>query len=150
MSSSGRRVVVTGMGLVSPCGKDVETSWNDIVRGSSGIDLISAFDTEGYASRIGGEVKDFDPFDFIDRKEAKRMDRCSHLAMAASAEAMKGWSGEGVEGERIGVIIGSGIGGISTFEEQHSRILERGPRGVSPFFITMMIAAMPSGLVYIR
>ena len=150
MSTNGRRVVVTGMGLVSPCGNDVETSWKNIVEGNSGIDLISAFDTEGYSSRVGGEVKGFDPFDYIDRKEAKRMDRCSHLAMAAAAEAMKGRGAAEIGGEDFGTIIGSGIGGIVTFEEQHSRYLDKGPRGVSPFFIPMMIADMPSGLVSIR
>ena len=138
------------MGLVSPCGKTVEESWGNIVAGRPGIDRISAFDASAYTSQVAGEVRDFDPLQYVDKKEARRMDRCTQLAMAAAAEAMGGLEGTDFDRDRFGVVIGSGIGGILTFEEQHSTLIERGPSKVSPFFIPMMIADMPAGLVSIR
>ena len=150
MRNNGRRVVVTGLGAVSPCGNSVPESWGNIVAGRSGITRVTAFDPAGYGSQIAGEVKNFNPEDYIDRKEAKRMDRFVHLAMAASAEAMKGLEGTGFDGEDFATVIGSGIGGIGTFETQHSNLVEKGPGRISPFFIPMMIADMASGLVSIR
>lgn len=147
---STRRVVVTGMGLVSPCGNSVEESWSNILSGTSGIDRITAFDASGYASQIAGEVKDFDPLRFMDKKEARRTDRSVQLALAAATEAMQGFEPEQGDRERIGTIIGSGIGGIATFEEQHSVLLEKGPSRISPFFIPMMISDMAAGQVSIR
>lgn len=147
---SKRRVVVTGMGLISPCGKNVPESWNNIRNGNSGIDLIKSFDVSEYRSQIGGEVKDFDPADYIDRKQAKRMDRFSQLGIAASREMMEDAGLEGIEPERVATIIGSGIGGIQTFEEQHARLMKRGPGKISPFFIPMMISDMVSGLISIE
>jgi beta-ketoacyl-acyl-carrier-protein synthase II len=138
------------MGLVSPCGKTVDESWDNIVNGRSGIGPITAFDASGFTARIAGEVKDFDPLEYIDKKEARRMDRSSHLAMAAASEAMGELDGKDFDGEHFGTIIASGIGGIITFEQQHSALIEKGPSRISPFFIPMMIANMPSGLVSIR
>lgn len=150
MSTKDRRVVATGIGLVSPCGHTVEESWRNILSGKSGIDRISAFDVSAYDSQIAGEVKDFDPLEFMDKKEARRMDRSVQLAVVAATEAMKGNDGEGIDKSRFGVIIGSGIGGIRTFEKQHSVLIERGPSRISPFFIPMMISDMAAGQVSIR
>lgn len=150
MSSNGRRVVVTGMGLVSPCGKTVDENWMNISAGRSGIDRITAFDVSGFSSQIGGEVKDFDPLAYIDKKDARRMDRSTQLAMAASIEAMRELDGTAFDGDNFGAVIGSGIGGIITFEEQHTAYLQKGPSKISPFFIPLMIADMSSGLVSIR
>ncbi len=138
------------MGLISPCGKNVQESWENIVAGRSGIDRISAFDVSEYASQIGGEVKNFDPHDYMDKKEARRMDRSVQLAIAASIEAMDGIEKQHFDDDRFGTIIGSGIGGIRTFEKQHMNLLEKGPSKISPFFIPMMISDMAAGLVSIR
>ncbi|HSG27100.1 MAG TPA: beta-ketoacyl synthase N-terminal-like domain-containing protein, partial [Candidatus Krumholzibacterium sp.] len=150
MRNNGRRVVVTGMGMVSPCGNTVEKSWENIVGGKPGIARITAFDVSEYSAQIGGEVKDYDPLDFIDKKEAKRMDRNVHLAMGAAAEAMTGLDGTDFDSENFATIIGSGIGGLSTFETQHTNLIEKGPGRISPFFIPMMISDMAAGLVSIR
>ncbi len=148
--SASRRVVVTGMGIISPCGKTVEENWENIVAGRPGIDIIKAFDPSDYSSQVGGEVNDFDPNDYIDKKDAKRMDRSSQLAVAASVETVQGVDTDKVNGEDFAVIIGSGIGGIRTFEKQHGRYIKGGPSRISPFFIPMMISDMASGLVSIR
>jgi len=150
VSTDSRRVVVTGMGLICPCGNTVEDSWKNIVAGISGIDRITAFDPSGYDSQIGGEIKNFEPLQFIDKKDAKRMDRSVQLAMTASAEAMASIDEGEFDGDRFGTIIGSGIGGISTFEQQHEILLQRGPSRISPFFIPMMISDMAAGQVSIR
>ena len=150
VSTNARRVVVTGLGLVSPCGNSVEESWRNILSGTSGIDRITAFDVSAYASQIGGEVKNFDPLQFMDKKEARRSDRSVQLALAAATEAMQGIDHEKCDTERFGTIIGSGIGGITTFEEQHSVLIEKGPSRISPFFIPMMISDMAAGQVSIR
>ncbi len=150
-----RRVVVTGMGLVSPLGHDVASSWEAMLAGRSGGGPVTLFEaTEEFACRIACEVKDFDPLDYIERKEVKRYDRVSQFAVAAAAQALEAAGLEGVpEGEdpkRYGVIFGSGIGGIATFEEQHRRFLEGGPRRVSPFFIPMFIPDMSAGYISMR
>lgn len=150
MSANGRRIVVTGMGLISPCGKNIQESWENVVAGRSGIDKISAFDVSDFSSQIGGEVKNFDPHDYMDKKEARRMDRSVQLAIAASTEAMAGIDKQYIDEDRFGTIIGSGIGGIQTFERQHVNLLEKGPSKISPFFIPMMISDMAAGLVSIR
>ena len=150
-----KRVVVTGMGLVSPVGNDVHTSWENMLAGVSGGGPVTHFDaTEDFACRIACEVKDFDPLDHLDRREVKRHDRVSQLAVAASAEAL---ASAGLEGpppggdpERFGVIFGSGIGGIATFEEQHRKLIEKGPSRVSPFFVPMFIPDISAGLISIR
>jgi len=150
MSTDGRRVVVTGMGVLSCCGRTVEENWKNVLAGIPGYDTITAFDASEYTSQVVGEVGDFDPLEYIDRKESKRMDRSSQLAMAASVEAMRSFEGTGYDGNDIGTVIASGIGGISTFERQHSNYVNKGPSKISPFFIPMMIVDMPSGLVSIR
>ena len=150
MSTDSRRVVVTGMGVLSCCGKTVEENWKNVLAGEPGYDTITAFDASEYSSRVVGEVADFDPLEYIDRKEAKRMDRSSQLAMSASAEALRSLEGTDYNGNDIGTVIASGIGGIRTFEKQHSNYVNKGPSKISPFFIPMMIVDMSSGLVSIK
>ena len=154
-ASDPRRVVVTGVGLVSPVGNDVETSWASLLEGRSGGGPVTAFEaTDDFACRIACEVKDFDPLDYLDKRDVKRHDRVSQFAVAASAQAMSsaGLDGPpaGTEPQRFGVIFGSGIGGIATFEEQHRRLIEKGPSRVSPFFIPMFIPDISAGLISIR
>jgi beta-ketoacyl-acyl-carrier-protein synthase II len=149
------RVVVTGMGVVSPVGLDLESTWSNLLAGRSGGGPISAWEiTEDFACRIGCEVKDFDPLSYMDKREVKRHDRVSQFAVAASAQALAaaGLEGppRGTDPERFGVIFGSGIGGIATFEEQHRRLIEHGPKRVSPFFIPMFIPDISAGLISIR
>jgi len=143
-----RRVVITGMGAISPLGSDLNTLWNNLVSGRSGVSTITAFDASELPTRIAAEVKDFNPEDYIDRKDARRMDRFVHFAVAASKLALQDADlhiGTNADPERTGVIIGSGIGGLGTWEEQHTTLLENGHPRVSPFFIPMMIANMASG-----
>ena len=146
-----RSVVITGLGALSPVGTGVEKMWRGLVAGQSGIAPITLFDTTGYSSRIAGEVKDFDPLEFIAKRELKRMDRFVQFALSASLTAVKDAALEinGDNGERIGVLIGSGIGGTWTWEANHRQLVERGPHRVSPFFIPMMIGDMASGQVSI-
>lgn len=149
-----RRVVITGTGLLTAVGKDVQSSWASLLDGVSGGAPISHFDASNSPVKFACEVKDFDPGEYIDRKEIKRTDRYAQLAIAGAVQAMReaglDESRDGVDPERIGVIIGSGIGGIATFEEQHGRYMERGPDRVSPFFVPMFIADIAAGLVSIR
>ncbi len=150
-----RRVVVTGMGLVSPVGNDVGSTWDSLLAGASGGGPVTHFDaTDEYACRIGCEVKGFDPLDYLDRREVKRHDRVSQFAVAAAAQALAQAGLEGVpdgsDPERFGVIFGSGIGGIGTFEEQYRKLIEKGPGRVSPFFIPMFIPDISAGLISIR
>jgi 3-oxoacyl-[acyl-carrier-protein] synthase II len=154
-ASTTKRVVITGMGVVSPVGNDVDTTWANLLSGVSGGGPITHFETnEEFACRIGCEVKGFDPLDYLDRKEVRRHDRVSQFAVAASAQALAsaGLDGPppGSDPERFGVIFGSGIGGISTFEEQHRKLIEGGPGRVSPFFIPMFIPDISAGLISIR
>jgi 3-oxoacyl-[acyl-carrier-protein] synthase II len=149
-----RRVVITGAGLVTPVGLDVEESWAALLAGKSGGAPITQFDARDHSVRFACEVKGFDPGQYIDRKEVKRTDRYSQFAIAASVQAMRqaGLEGDlgGVDPELFGVIVASGIGGIQTFEEQHQKLLERGPGRVSPFFVPMFISDIAAGLVSIR
>ena len=138
------------MGLVSPCGHTVAENWANIAAGKSGIARITAFDVSAFDTKIGGEVKNFEPEKFMDKKEVRRMDRSVQLAMAAAAEAMADIEGTPFAAERFGTIIGSGIGGIQTFEQQHSVLMQKGPGRISPFFIPMMISDMAAGQVSIR
>jgi len=148
-----QRVVVTGMGVLTSLGADLNTFWNNLLAGKSGVSLIEAFDTADYPTKIAAEVKNFNPEDHgIDKKDARRMDRFVQFAMAASLYAIKDADlriGENAEADRVGVSIGSGIGGLATWEDQHTILMEKGPRRVSPFFIPMMIANMASGQVSI-
>ncbi len=146
-----RRVVITGLGIISPIGIGKTEFWNSLLEGKSGITHITRFDTEGYSTTIAGEVKDFVPEDYIDKKEAKKMDRFTQYAVAASKLAIEDANIDlrNIKKERFGVIIGSGIGGLETFEEQHKKLLEKGPKRVSPFFIPMMIGNMAAGQISI-
>lgn len=147
-----KRVVITGMGIVSPLGNDISTFWENLINGQSGIDLITSFDTSDFSVKIAAEVKDFDPLQYIERKEARKMDRFVQFAIAASQQAVQNANldMEQVDANRVGVYVGSGIGGLGTLEEQHRNLLEKGPRRVNPFFIPMMIANMASGQVSIH
>ncbi len=149
---SKRRVVVTGMGSLSPLGNSAEETWKAMLAGVSGVDKITIFDTEGYTTKIGAEVKGFDPLAYFDKKEARKMDRYTQFAMIAAEEAVNnsGLDFSNEDRDRIGVIIGSGIGGMLSFEEEHSKLLNKGPRRVSPFFIPMMIGDIASGYVSIK
>jgi len=146
------RVFVTGAGIISPLGNEVETFWARLIAGESGAGPITRFDTTGYATTFACEVKNFALDGVIDRKDAKRMDRFTQYAVVASHEAMKNakLDLESENKERIGVLIGSGIGGMETFETQHRQLVEKGPGRVSPFFIPMMISDMGAGQVSIQ
>ncbi|MQG90437.1 MAG: beta-ketoacyl-ACP synthase II [SAR202 cluster bacterium] len=143
------RVVVTGIGLVTPVGLNSESTWNSLVEGRSGIDYISLFDAEGYESRIAGEVDNFDASAALGRKEAKRLDRFSQFACVAALEALEhaNLNMEKEDADRVGVLIGSGVGGIITISDQHKILLKRGPKRVSPFLVPMMLGDMASGQV---
>lgn len=146
-----RRVVITGIGVVSPLGKDAKGTWNELIEGKSGAGPIERFDATDFDVRFSCQVKGFDPLQYLDRKEAKRCDLFAQYAVAASDQALEDAGFEKLpDPERCGVIIGSGVGGIKTFEEQCSTYLARGARRVSPFFIPMFIPDMASGLVSIR
>jgi 3-oxoacyl-[acyl-carrier-protein] synthase II len=143
------RVVVTGIGLVTPVGSDSKTTWNSLLEGKSGIDYISLFDAEGFESRIAAEVNDFDGEGILGRKEARRLDRFSQFACVAALEALEdaGIDMATEDADRVGVLIGSGVGGIMTISEQHKVLLNRGPKRVSPFLVPMMLGDMASGQV---
>ncbi|MEP6730356.1 MAG: beta-ketoacyl synthase N-terminal-like domain-containing protein, partial [bacterium] len=147
-----RRVVVTGLGAVTPIGNDVATTWRAMQEGVSGAAGITKFDASAFPVRFACELKGFDPLKAMDRKEAKRADPYSQYAMAAAVEAMAdaGLSNGGVDVDRLGVIVGSGIGGLKSFEEQHDTFRERGASKISPFFIPMFIADIAAGIVSMR
>lgn len=147
-----RRVVVTGLGLISPVGLDTDSTWKALLAGTSGAGPITQFDPEGFSVRIACEVKGFEPERWMDPKEVRRFDRFVHLAVAAADMAMEhsGLEVTAANAERVGVVIGSGIGGLNMIQDQHRVLLERGPRRVSPFFIPGAISNMCSGLVSIR
>ncbi|KUO59501.1 MAG: beta-ketoacyl-[acyl-carrier-protein] synthase II [Gracilibacter sp. BRH_c7a] len=146
------RVVVTGMGAVTPIGNNTADFWQGIKEGKCGIDTITAFDITDFKSTLAAEVKGFKPEDYMDKKEAKRMDRYSQFGIAAAEEAYKdaGLETAAFDRDRFGVIVGSGIGGLLTIEDQHSRLLEKGPGRVSPFFIPMAISNMAAGNIAIK
>ncbi len=149
-----RRVVVTGLGAVTPIGTGVDKFWNNLVKGVSGIDRIKSFDPDefGLSVKIAGEVKNFDPMNFLDKKEASRLSLFVHYAVAAAEEAIKdsGIKSAGYDPLRVGVIIGTGIGGLRDIEREHSVITTKGARRVSPFFIPYGISNMGAGYVAIR
>ncbi len=152
MSDERHRVFVTGAGVISPLGNSTEECWANLIAGKSGAGPITRFDAAAYETRFACEVRNFSPDGVMDRKDAKRMDRFAQFAVAASHEAIKnaGLDLEAEDRDRIGVIIGSGIGGMETFESQHAILLARGPGRVSPFFIPMMISDMGAGQVSIQ
>jgi len=147
-----RRVVVTGLGALTPVGNTAEEFWASLVQGRSGIGPITRFDTTGFPTRIAGEVRNFDLLSFVDKKEARRLDPYLQYAIAASVLAVQdaGLDTGKIDSTRFGVLIGSGIGGISTLLENYKTLIERGPDRISPFFIPMLIINMASGLVSIR
>ena len=146
-----RKVVVTGLGVISPIGNNVETFWKNVTSGVNGIGQITRFDTTDFAVKIGAEVKDFDPKDYMEKSEIRRSDHNVHMGVAAAVQAVED---SGIEGhfdpERTGVYFGSGIGGIETFENTFEKFLDKGPRFVSPYFIPMMIPNMCAGTIAIR
>ena len=146
-----RRTVVTGMGVVSPVGNDVGTFWYNLKAGVCGIGPITRFDTADYKVKVAGEVRDFDPRQYMEKLDVLHSDPYTRFAVAAACQAMAD-SGlrDTVAPERVGVYIGTGIGGIATFMEEHKKLLERGPKRVSPYFIPMMIANMASGMIAMR
>jgi 3-oxoacyl-[acyl-carrier-protein] synthase II len=148
-SSNSRRVVITGMGCATAAGLTIEEFWRSLLSGKSSISNIEAFDASRYSSRIASEIKGFDPSSYMDVKEARRTDRSVQLAVCAARECLQGISAGDVDRDRVGVVIGSGIGGIATLEKQHQVLLSRGPDKISPFFIPMMIADMAAGQVSI-
>ncbi|MGB5478172.1 MAG: beta-ketoacyl-ACP synthase II [Thermoanaerobaculia bacterium] len=149
---SPRRVVVTGVGLVSPLGDGTSVTWQGLLEGRSGVGPITRFDATEYPSRIAGEVPDFDPLKYIDKKELKKSDRFIQLALAAAEGAMddSGLQIDEAAACRVGVIIGSGIGGLPLIERTHEKLVEKGPSRVSPFFIPGLIVNMAAGQVSIR
>ncbi|MBE0476233.1 MAG: beta-ketoacyl-ACP synthase II [Coriobacteriia bacterium] len=147
-----RRVAVTGLGAVSPVGVGVESMWTSLVAGHSGIHPLTHFDVSEYTTRFGGYIDDFDPSEVVDRKEQRRMSRFQQFAMVAADEAIRdaGLDTPFAEPERVGVIVGSGIGGLMTLEEQHSVLIERGPSRVTPMLVPMMIVDLAAGQISIR
>ena len=143
------RVYITGIGVISPLGLDLNSTWDGIANGKSGVDFLTAFDAEGFDTRFGAEVKGFDPETYLDRKDARRMDRFAQFAAVAAQQAcgQAGLSPNSDDPYRVAVVIGSGIGGISTLSQQFAVLNERGPRRVSPFLIPMMLGDMASAQV---
>lgn len=152
METKKKKVVITGMGALTPIGIGLKPFWENLTAGKSGISNITLFDTENMDVKIGGEIKNFDPLDYMDKTEARRNDRFTQFILAASDEAVgdSGINIDAMDRSRIGVIIGSGIGGLQTLLNQHSILLKRGPKRVSPFLIPMMIPNMASGVVSIK
>ncbi|HUF88959.1 MAG TPA: beta-ketoacyl-ACP synthase II [Gemmatimonadota bacterium] len=148
----GRRVVVTGMGLLTALGNDLASTWEGLLAGRSGVRRITRFDPEGFATQIAAEVKEFEPERWIEKKETRRQDLFTQFAVAASTMAVEDSGLELPDGDgyRVGVIIGSGIGGIGTHEVQNKRYLDGGPSRISPFYIPMMIPDIASGIVSMR
>lgn len=146
-----RRVVITGVGPVTPIGAGKETFWNNLIAGKSGVGIITRFDPTDLDVKIAGEVKDFEYADYMDKKEGKRMDRVTHFAVAAAKLAVEDakLDLEKINQVRAGVCVGSGIGGIETFVEQTTKYVEKGPSKISPFFIPMEIPNMPAGQISI-
>lgn len=149
---SKKRVVVTGLGVITPIGIGTDKFWNSLIEGKSGISTTSSISLEKHPVKISGEVKDFNPDDYIDPKESKRMDRFTQFALVAAAEAIKDAKLEDTDTDpyRIGVIVSSAAGGFKTFEKNHMMVLERGPSKCSPFTIPMMIVDMPSGQISMK
>ena len=149
-----RRVVITGMGAVTPCGIGVDKFWDSMLKGKSGVSLIEAIDTERHTVKIAGEIKDkdFNPEDYIDPKDAKRMDRFTQFAMAAADEAIADakLDESGIDPYRIGVLVSSAAGGFKTFEKNHMAMIEKGPTKGSPFTVPMLIVDMASGRISMK
>ena len=151
MDKKIRRVVVTGMGVISPIGSDVQTVWDNMVAGVHGISPITCFDTANYKAKLAAQVKDFDPKAYMEKSEVLRSDRYAQFAMGAAVQAVEE---SGVIGtlppDRVAVYFGSGIGGMGTFSAEYDKLRNRGPHRVSPFFVPMMIPNMAAGMIAIR
>ncbi len=147
-----RRVVVTGLGALTPIGNNAQEFWQGMMEGKSGANLITRFDASAFPTQFACELKNFDPLTYIDKKEVKRMDPYTHFALAAAAMALEDSKLDlsKINNDMAGVVFGSGIGGILTFEEQHSAYIEGGPRRVSPFFVPMMIPDIAAGQISIK
>lgn len=147
-----RRVVVTGLGAVTPVGNNAEEMWSNIVKGNSGIDFVTRIDSEAFPVHVAAEIKDFDPYAYMEKKDTKRMDLFTQYAVAASRMAVEDakLTIDDSNAERVGVWIGSGIGGMDTLEKQHTNFMEKGYRRVSPFFVPMLIPDMAAGQVSIQ
>ena len=146
-----RRAVVTGMGAVTPVGNNVKETWESLISGKNGIAPITLFDTANYKAKLGAEVKNFEPKDYLEVNDILRTDRYAQFAVAAAQQAVEESGIEGnIEPERFAVQFGTGIGGIGTFEREHTKLLERGPRRVSSLFVPMMIANMAAGMIALR
>jgi 3-oxoacyl-[acyl-carrier-protein] synthase II len=146
-----KRVVVTGLGALTPIGNDVRSTWENAINGVSGVGPITRVNPDDYPAKVAAELKDFDVEQFMDKKDARKMDRFTQYAVAASLMAVKDAELEITDenAPRVGVWIGSGIGGMETFEQQYKILLEKGPRRVSPFFVPMLIPDMATGQVSI-
>lgn len=149
---SRRRVAITGVGVLAPNGNDFHSFWDNLLNGRSGIGLITHFDTSEHAVKIAGEVKNFDPSVALDRKEVRRNDPFVHYAVYVADQAVTdaGLDMAALDSDRVGVIFGSGIGGINALENQHSTLMQKGPRRVSPFFVPMMISDMSAGMISMK
>lgn len=147
-----RRVVVTGLGAITPIGNNTEEFWKGLKEGKCGIDEITLFDTTGYKVKLAGEVKNYNPEDYFDKRSAKRLDRFTQFAIIAAKEAMNdsGINSENTNMERVGVVVGSGIGGLGTIEDQNRNLVEKGPDRVSPMYIPMSIVNMAAGNIAIE
>ncbi len=146
-----RRVVITGIGVISPIGSGKDNYWNALKKGVNGVGKITRFDSSEFTTQIAAEVKDFNPHDYIDKKDAKRMDRFTHYALGASTLALEDSNIDigKIDAHRFGVSLGSGVGGIETLELEYDKLKEKGPRRVSPFFIPMMISNIGAGHISI-
>ena len=149
---SKRRVVITGIGALTPIGNSKEEFWNGLIAGKNGAGLITKFDTTNHTTKFAFELKDFDPTTYIDKKEVKRMDAYTHYALATAAMALEDSKLDlsKINQEMAGVVFGSGIGGIQTFEDQHNAYIQGGPKRVSPFFVPMMIPDIAAGQISIK
>lgn len=147
MDGLQHRAVITGMGVISPVGNSIEEFWKHLISGESGIDFLTRFDVSDLPTKVAGEVKNFEPNEWLDRKESRRMDRFAQLAIAAAKMAVEdsGLDLETIDKERAGAVVGCGIGGVTTFEEQKEILMTKGPGRVSPFFVPMLISNMAAG-----
>ena len=141
------RVVITGEGSISPLGHNSKSLWKSLLKGNSGIDYISGFNTKNFSVKIAGEVKDFEPINFFDAKEARKLDRFTMFSLIAASQALKSSKNNSSE---AGVIVGTGVGGMHTLEEEHQKLLNKGQRGVSPFFVPKMIPNIAGGQIAIK
>ena len=147
-----RRVVITGIGMITPIGNDVKSTWSSLVKGISGTGNITLFDTENFSTKIAAEVKNFDPVAHFEHKEVKKLDRFTQFAIVSAEEAMNdaGFDLNNEDRDRFGVIVGSGIGGMESLETSHSKLLESGPRRITPFFIPQMISDIAAGHISMK